>query len=125
MAAYAGEGRAHLWYWGQVLNVLPRKLGHSAFWGVIMFANYLKVAFRNLVKRKGYAVINISGLAIGMACCILILLWVRDELSYDRFHQEADVNAGRTCGTGGRCSTCCQGNCAIQLFGESSCLQTI
>ena len=67
VAAYRGEGRARLWYWEQVLNVLPRKLCHSAFWGVIMFANCLKVAFRNLAKRKGYAVINISGLAIGMA----------------------------------------------------------
>ena len=37
VAAYAGEGRARLWYWGQVLNVLPRKGYHSAFWGIIMF----------------------------------------------------------------------------------------
>jgi hypothetical protein len=55
-----------------------------------MLASYLKIAFRNLVKRKGYTSINISGLAIGMACCILILLWVRDELSYDRSHEHAD-----------------------------------
>ena len=90
VAAHRGLAWARLWYWGQVLNVLPRKLCHSAFWGIIMLANYLKVAFRTLAKRKGYAFINISGLAIGIACCMLIFLWVRDERSYDRFHENAD-----------------------------------
>jgi putative ABC transport system permease protein len=55
-----------------------------------MFKNYLKIALRNILKHKVYSLINIFGLAIGMACSILILLWVRDELSYDRFHQNAD-----------------------------------
>jgi len=55
-----------------------------------MFSNYLKIAFRNLLKHRGYALINIAGLAIGMASCLLILLYVLDELSYDRFHQHAD-----------------------------------
>ncbi len=55
-----------------------------------MFKNYLKIALRNLIKYKGYSFINIVGLAIGMACCILILLYVQDELSYDRYHQNAD-----------------------------------
>jgi putative ABC transport system permease protein len=55
-----------------------------------MFKNYLKIAFRNLMKYKAYSFINILGLAIGMACCILILLYVRDELSYDRFHENSD-----------------------------------
>ena len=55
-----------------------------------MFVNYLKIAFRNLVRYRGFSFINISGLAIGMACTILILMWVLDELSYDRFHKNAD-----------------------------------
>jgi len=55
-----------------------------------MVKNYLKVALRNIRRQKGYSLINIAGLAIGMACCILILLWVRDELSYDRFHEKRD-----------------------------------
>jgi ABC-type antimicrobial peptide transport system permease subunit len=54
-----------------------------------MFKNYLKIALRNIRRHKGYSFINIAGLAIGMACCILILLWVQDELSYDRFHENA------------------------------------
>ncbi|MGD8536202.1 MAG: ABC transporter permease [Candidatus Aminicenantes bacterium] len=55
-----------------------------------MFRNYLKIALRNIKRHKGYSFINIVGLAVGMACCILILLWVQDELSYDRFHKNAD-----------------------------------
>ncbi|MCP4727945.1 MAG: ABC transporter permease, partial [bacterium] len=50
-----------------------------------MFKNYLKIAFRNILKHKGYSFINISGLAAGMACCLLMLLWVQDELGYEDF----------------------------------------
>lgn len=55
-----------------------------------MFRNYLIVALRNLVKNKVYSIINICGLAIGIATTLLILLWVADELSYDRYHTNAD-----------------------------------
>ena len=54
-----------------------------------MLANYLKVAWRNLVRHKGYSFINIFGLAVGLGSCLMILLWVRDERSYDRFHANA------------------------------------
>jgi putative ABC transport system permease protein len=50
-----------------------------------MFKNYLKISLRNLKKFKVYSLINIAGLAIGLAVCILILLWVNEELSFDRF----------------------------------------
>jgi putative ABC transport system permease protein len=52
--------------------------------------HYLKIAVRNLLRDRGYSLINIVGLAVGMAVCILILLWIQDELSYDRFHDDAD-----------------------------------
>lgn len=55
-----------------------------------MFKNYFKIAWRNIVKGKLYSVINISGLAIGIACCLLIGLYVFEELRYDRFHEDAD-----------------------------------
>jgi len=55
-----------------------------------MLKNYFKIALRNLAKYKGYSFINIAGLAIGMACCLLIFLYVQDELSYDRYHDKAD-----------------------------------
>src|SRR5882757_7421 len=53
-----------------------------------MFKNYLKVAFRNLWKNKGFSFINIMGLAIGMASAMLILLWIQSELRYDQFHEK-------------------------------------
>jgi len=55
-----------------------------------MINNYFKIAFRNLSRHKLYSAINILGLAVGMAACILILLWVKNETSYDRFHSNAD-----------------------------------
>ncbi len=55
-----------------------------------MFPNYLKVAARNMLKHKGYTFINVAGLTMGMTICFLIFLWVRDEISYDRFHAKAD-----------------------------------
>ncbi len=56
-----------------------------------MLTNYLKIAFRNLAKRKAFSFINIAGLALGIACCLLIALWVRDETGYDRFQRDAAV----------------------------------
>jgi putative ABC transport system permease protein len=55
-----------------------------------MLRNYLTVALRNLIRYKGYSMINIAGLAIGLASCILIMLYISDELSFDRFHEKAD-----------------------------------
>ena len=55
-----------------------------------MFRNYFKTAFRNLLKNKFYSAINIIGLAAGLATCMLILLYVLDELSYDRYNINAD-----------------------------------
>ena len=55
-----------------------------------MLKNYLKVTIRNLLKHKTYSLINILGLSVGLACTILILLWVQDELSVDRYHKKGD-----------------------------------
>jgi len=52
--------------------------------------NYIKIAWRNLIRNKGYALLNMTGLALGMACAILILLWVNDELQYNKFHAKYD-----------------------------------
>ncbi|MDP4262377.1 MAG: ABC transporter permease [Bacteroidota bacterium] len=53
-----------------------------------MIKNYFKIAFRQLKKNKGYSFLNILGLSLGMACAMLILLWVNDEVQYDRFHKD-------------------------------------
>ncbi len=56
----------------------------------LMLKNYLKVAWRNMMRSKIFTLINVMGLAVGMAACILILLFVRDELSYDGYHENSD-----------------------------------
>jgi putative ABC transport system permease protein len=55
-----------------------------------MIRNYLKIAFRNLLKNKGFSAINILGLAVGMASAILIILWINYEITYDQFHAKKD-----------------------------------
>jgi len=84
-----GMFSASLWYWGQILRSMPSFVSNSLYWSVAMIKNYLKIISRNIRKHKGYSFINITGLAIGMACCLLISIWVLDELSYDKFHEKA------------------------------------
>jgi len=55
-----------------------------------MFKNYIKSAFKNIKKQKGFSFINIIGLGVGIASCILIFLWVNNQLSYDQFHKNSD-----------------------------------
>ncbi|HEX9654600.1 MAG TPA: ABC transporter permease, partial [bacterium] len=54
-----------------------------------MLKNYLKIAFRSLLKYKGYSFINITGLAIGLACCMVLIMFIQHEFSYDRHHEHA------------------------------------
>ncbi len=82
--------KARYWFRIQVFRSFPAYLRYSLTWSLIMFKNYFKTAVRNLGRHKGFSFINLSGLAVGMAVCILIFLWVQDELSFDRFHQNAD-----------------------------------
>ncbi len=65
-----------------------------------MLENYFKIALRNILHYKAYSALNITGLAIGMACSMLILMWVQDELSYDRFHTNANQLYRLTCNAG-------------------------
>ncbi|HEX9958288.1 MAG TPA: ABC transporter permease, partial [Fibrella sp.] len=54
-----------------------------------MLRNYLKIAVRNLLRSKSFSAINILGLSVGMTCCMLLLLYIRSELSFDKHHQHA------------------------------------
>ena len=54
-----------------------------------MLSNYWKVALRYLLRYKGYTAINILGLSVGIACCLLIMLFVRSEVSFDRWHSKS------------------------------------
>jgi hypothetical protein len=62
----------------------PRRFMPPLFW------NYIKIVLRNLKKHKAYSLINISGLGVGLACCILIFLWVGIELSTDGYHKDGE-----------------------------------
>jgi putative ABC transport system permease protein len=87
---WRGERRAGLWYLGHVTASLPAFVRTLIVWRIVMIKNYLKVAIRNIVRHKGYSFLNIAGLALGLAGAILISLWVFDELSFNRFHENAD-----------------------------------
>jgi putative ABC transport system permease protein len=85
-----GKKAALLWYVLQIIKLSPSYFKNYIYWRSTMLKNYLKTALRNIKKYRIYSFINIAGLAIGMACCILIILFVQDELSYDRHHRNAD-----------------------------------
>jgi putative ABC transport system permease protein len=82
-----GRAAASAWYWGQFLLTVPPLVIRSIFWSMIMLRNYVKTAFRHLLRQKIYTAINILGLSVGLSCCVLIFLYVADELSYDNFHK--------------------------------------
>ena len=90
IAGTAGLRKAKIWYWRQTLNSVIPFLINKLYWRLAMFNNYSKIALRNIKKYKGYSFINILGLAVGMACAILIFAWVTDETSYDKHHENAD-----------------------------------
>jgi predicted permease len=90
LAEEFGLLRARVWLWFQILKLIYGVIQTNIAWRFVMLKNHLKVATRNIKRHKVYSFINIAGLAIGLSCCILILLWVQDELSYDRFHDNAE-----------------------------------
>jgi len=85
-----GRTKANLWCWFQVFSSVFPFLIFSVHWRLIMFKNYIKITLRNIRKNVIHSFINISGLSIGLACSLIIMLWVQHELSYDRFHKNAD-----------------------------------
>ena len=85
-----GKRKADFWYWKQVLVSIPKSHYNGFVWRLAMLKNYIKITIRNLKNHKGYSFINISGLALGMACFIIILFWVHDELNFDQFHKHKD-----------------------------------
>ena len=85
-----GVFKAWVWYWFHTCEILFQYLKVTIYWSFIMFKNYLKVAFRNFRRQKSFSLINILGLAVGITCCILILLYINFELSYDTYHKYAD-----------------------------------
>ena len=90
LVADIGRLRSLLWCCRQILRSAPQLIRSCLTWRYAMWRNYLKTGLRSLNRRKVFSSINIIGLAVGLACCILIFLWVRHELSYDRYHEHRD-----------------------------------
>jgi putative ABC transport system permease protein len=86
-AAERGPARAGWWYRLQAAKSALPLIGFEAHWRTTMLMNHLKTAFRHHRKQKTYFLINLAGLAIGMAACLFIMLWVQDEISYDSCHK--------------------------------------
>ncbi|UFH53060.1 ABC transporter permease [Spirosoma sp. KNUC1025] len=94
--AQIGESRARRRYWLDVLAYMrpefirrqPEQYPQPT--NTTMLRNYLKIAWRNLIREKGYASLNMAGLAVGMAASTLIFLWIQSELTYDRFYSKTD-----------------------------------
>jgi putative ABC transport system permease protein len=85
-----GKLSALFWIWGQVFSSIVSSSKRSLFFGGTMFINYLKITLRNIKRHKVFSFINIAGFAIGMAVCLLILIYVRHELSYDKYHKDEE-----------------------------------
>jgi putative ABC transport system permease protein len=84
-----GKFSAWCWYWSQVFRSIPNFFINSFIWSGIMLKNYFKTALRNLRNQKVFSFINITGLAIGLACSILIYIFISYELSFDKYHTKA------------------------------------
>jgi putative ABC transport system permease protein len=91
LAEEGGARHARRACWKQVRAAFPGYVKNIFIWSEAMLRHYFRIAVRNLWKHKGYSFINIAGLAIGMAAALFILLWVQDELSFDRFHAHAET----------------------------------
>lgn len=85
-----GLQHARWFYVKYLFKTIPHGLIHYIYWGSTMFRSYLKIAVRNLIRNKGYSLINILSLAIGMACAMVIFLYVNFETTYDNFHQDLE-----------------------------------
>ncbi|MBN1273522.1 MAG: ABC transporter permease [Candidatus Aminicenantes bacterium] len=85
-----GQGAAKRWYWTQILRLQPSLIKNSIYWSGEMLKNYIKVALRNIKKNKIFSFVNLLGLALGISCSLLIFLYVQHEVSYDRFHDQAE-----------------------------------
>lgn len=85
-----GKVKARFWLLFLFITSLPDFAKKSVFWSGEMILNYLKLTFRNIKRHKSFSFINLTGLAVGLVCSVLIFLWVQGELSFDRFHKKAD-----------------------------------
>lgn len=83
-----GKSEAVKWYWLHAFLSIPGLIKNRIYWSITMLGNYLKLAVRNIMKYKVHSAIKIFGFALSLASCILIYLYVQDELSYDKYQRD-------------------------------------
>ena len=85
-----GSLRAAGWYVGAVLGLIPRRILNSVYFGMLMFQNYLKTSYRNMLRNKTYSAVNLMSLTLGTACFLLISMYVQEENRFDTFNAGSD-----------------------------------
>lgn len=90
IAEEKGAGKARLWYRWQAFNSIFSYVKNQFLWSVVMFKNYLVFTSRLIKRDIFHYFLNFLGLFIGIACCIIIMLFLRNELTYDQHHDKAD-----------------------------------
>lgn len=85
-----GKMLGGIWLTFHLIRTLPPIILSNIRWSLSMLKNYIKIALRNIVKNKIYSFVNISGLAIGLASCLIIFLAIANELSFDKFYDNAE-----------------------------------
>ena len=82
--------------WVEVIDTIPPTVTITSptstnySTSTIMLRNYLITAIRNILRSKVFTLVNILGLTLGIACTLIIIMWIQDELSYDKYHEKAD-----------------------------------
>ncbi len=87
---YSGIATARFRFWSQLIRSIPFFIFQSIIWNTEMLLNYLKITWRNFKKYTSFSLINIVGLSASMSVCLLIILFLVDQKSYDHFHQNSD-----------------------------------
>ena len=94
IAQTRGKSRAVAWYWLQIVKSIWAGITFYVWWSLTMFKSYLTIALRHLKRHKIYSFINISGLAIGMACCVLILFGLTMRCGMTGFMSKPKIYTG-------------------------------
>lgn len=89
LAAEEGHQAARWWYRRQVWQLVPNRLYEKAYWTLDMLKNYFVLAYRNLLKNKVPAAINLFGLSVAVACSVVVYLFIFAHLTFDHFHEHA------------------------------------
>ncbi len=90
ITVHESRAKAYCWYWIQFFAASPAFIENLFYWSMLMFKNYVVIAYRNLFKNKLFAFINILGLSMAIGCSIVVFLYIEDQYGQDAFHENAE-----------------------------------